>query len=108
FFFQAEDGIRDATVTGVQTCALPISYVALISGYGCNAPFVNTSPRFRVLPAAPNTATLTDRPRSVREGSTFLVVVFVVSVLLAKIGRASCRDWGDRLACVGCGGGRLL
>src|SRR3989337_2977863 len=28
FFFQAEDGIRDATVTGVQTCALPIE------GYG--------------------------------------------------------------------------
>src|SRR5579862_1026163 len=25
FFFQAEDGIRDGTVTGVQTCALPIS-----------------------------------------------------------------------------------
>src|SRR2546430_3836910 len=25
FFFQAEDGIRDLTVTGVQTCALPIS-----------------------------------------------------------------------------------
>src|SRR6266542_6053210 len=25
FFFQAEDGIRDATVTGVKTCALPIS-----------------------------------------------------------------------------------
>src|SRR2546427_6413475 len=24
FFFQAEDGIRDLTVTGVQTCALPI------------------------------------------------------------------------------------
>src|SRR5207248_4978804 len=24
FFFQAEDGIRDRTVTGVQTCALPI------------------------------------------------------------------------------------
>src|SRR6266487_4834790 len=25
FFFQAEDGIRDGRVTGVQTCALPIS-----------------------------------------------------------------------------------
>src|SRR5207248_8637497 len=25
FFFQADDGIRDRTVTGVQTCALPIS-----------------------------------------------------------------------------------
>src|SRR5437762_8359045 len=27
FFFQAEDGIRDTSVTGVQTCALPISSV---------------------------------------------------------------------------------
>src|SRR5699024_12072433 len=26
FFFQAEDGIRDRNVTGVQTCALPIFY----------------------------------------------------------------------------------
>ena len=26
FFFQAEDGIRDVAVTGVQTCALPICY----------------------------------------------------------------------------------
>src|SRR5439155_6583177 len=29
FFFQAEDGIRDGHVTGVQTCALPISPVHL-------------------------------------------------------------------------------
>src|SRR5256886_13743236 len=29
FFFQAEDGIRDLTVTGVQTCALPISIEGL-------------------------------------------------------------------------------
>src|SRR5256886_6703550 len=28
FFFQAEDGIRDLTVTGVQTCALPICLAA--------------------------------------------------------------------------------
>src|SRR5687768_17999888 len=28
FFFQAEDGIRDVAVTGVQTCALPISQTA--------------------------------------------------------------------------------
>src|SRR5580704_19392919 len=37
FFFQAEDGIRDGRVTGVQTCALPISgsrvlFVAPMSG----------------------------------------------------------------------------
>src|SRR2546422_5795439 len=27
FFFQAEDGIRDVAVTGVQTCALPIFFI---------------------------------------------------------------------------------
>src|SRR5256884_510577 len=32
FFFQAEDGIRDVAVTGVQTCALPIS--TSMSGFG--------------------------------------------------------------------------
>src|SRR6266700_7272334 len=32
FFFQAEDGIRDFHVTGVQTCALPISRRRTVSG----------------------------------------------------------------------------
>src|SRR2546430_6961112 len=32
FFFQAEDGIRDLTVTGVQTCALPISRSGSLHG----------------------------------------------------------------------------
>src|SRR2546429_7351768 len=41
FFFQAEDGIRDVAVTGVQTCALPISYdigiqKRVLSGAGVN------------------------------------------------------------------------
>src|SRR2546430_4116714 len=31
FFFQAEDGIRDLTVTGVQTCALPICSAPVVS-----------------------------------------------------------------------------
>src|SRR5205809_3184165 len=31
FFFQAEDGIRDVAVTGVQTCALPISTRAAVA-----------------------------------------------------------------------------
>ena len=35
FFFQAEDGIRDIGVTGVQTCALPI-----LMCFGCSA--INT------------------------------------------------------------------
>ena len=33
FFFQAEDGIRDVAVTGVQTCALPISIKKLAEWY---------------------------------------------------------------------------
>src|SRR5256885_13371690 len=33
FFFQAEDGIRDYKVTGVQTCALPISYFCAEYGF---------------------------------------------------------------------------
>src|SRR3712207_7281460 len=34
FFFQAEDGIRDIGVTGVQTCALPISFASGRTGVG--------------------------------------------------------------------------
>src|SRR5256886_7027788 len=34
FFFQAEDGIRDLTVTGVQTCALPISNAEVAAQQG--------------------------------------------------------------------------
>src|SRR5690348_17600694 len=35
FFFQAEDGIRDGRVTGVQTCALPICEIeVLVAGAG--------------------------------------------------------------------------
>src|SRR5437667_1154757 len=33
FFFQAEDGIRDRDVTGVQTCALPICCVGRVRAY---------------------------------------------------------------------------
>src|SRR2546421_4198548 len=33
FFFQAEDGIRDLIVTGVQTCALPISSLLVAIGF---------------------------------------------------------------------------
>src|SRR6266568_1904615 len=43
FFFQAEDGIRDGTVTGVQTCALPISHLGvsrIFVGCECRVPSV--------------------------------------------------------------------
>src|SRR2546430_1311610 len=58
FFFQAEDGIRDLTVTGVQTCALPIS-----SRSGSTRPGPS--------PAAPSrsTAGSRSRPRSTSRAS---------------------------------------
>src|SRR5438876_7024793 len=37
FFFQAEDGIRDGRVTGVQTCALPIYGDRLLENIAANA-----------------------------------------------------------------------
>src|SRR5690349_23891484 len=39
FFFQAEDGIRDLYVTGVQTCALPISATSASTAAPKRSPF---------------------------------------------------------------------
>src|SRR6266498_5860285 len=51
FFFQAEDGIRDADVTGVQTCALPICRVVFLHAdpgqTGAMAADPSTRPRRR-------------------------------------------------------------
>src|SRR5256885_9003683 len=45
FFFQAEDGIRDYKVTGVQTCALPICIFGLVNSLG----EIATAHRYNVL-----------------------------------------------------------
>src|SRR5256885_13290692 len=42
FFFQAEDGIRDYKVTGVQTCALPICQGESFGVYGMWNDFITT------------------------------------------------------------------
>src|SRR5688500_19630495 len=44
FFFQAEDGIRDYKVTGVQTCALPIYLMRLWAKPGVSAPSLGMEP----------------------------------------------------------------
>src|SRR5205807_4218775 len=53
FFFQAEDGIRDYKVTGVQTCALPIFLVAATATLAAQAPKPAARP---AAPAAPRAA----------------------------------------------------
>src|SRR5439155_12851951 len=43
FFFQAEDGIRDGHVTGVQTCALPIFPNAVLEYMAAGLPVIATT-----------------------------------------------------------------
>src|SRR5260370_17585903 len=60
FFFQAEDGIRDSSVTGVQTCALPILEFFVTSYPPTNTSFAATGTT-RLLGSDP------DAPYSVKE-----------------------------------------
>src|SRR5207237_4958631 len=45
FFFQAQDGIRDSSVTGVQTCALPILVAEALGGADLAHLSVPSAPR---------------------------------------------------------------
>src|SRR5437762_9424900 len=93
FFFQAEDGIRDTSVTGVQTCALPICLIV-----SHRAAAVRDAQEILVL----------DRGRVVERGAydglleaggRFAELVRL-QVLEEEIGRASCRErvWGTGVA----------
>ena len=53
FFFQAEDGIRDTSVTGVQTCALPMFYLEKRWDH----PFLNREPLEPSVPIQENIGT---------------------------------------------------
>src|SRR5437773_132479 len=87
FFFQAEDGIRDRDVTGVQTCALPISPSARERRAGLSArPLPGDTVGDRPLPrsrrrgrAGANVGSPPERQRPRPEPG-------------AQIGRASCRE----------------
>src|SRR5688572_31710428 len=90
FFFQAEDGIRDLTVTGVQTCALPIlrrlqEQLDLLAQYeAANAEIVRHTPS--VLPLPPDQFVLTS-PFGNRVSPFTRTADFH-----KEIGRASCRE----------------
>src|SRR5207253_7695104 len=93
FFFQAEDGIRDGHVTGVQTCALPISRSS-------GDPYVT-----HCVEVAKTLADLQLDTVTVAAGllhdvveDTTIVIADVEREFGAEIGRASCRErveiWG--------------
>src|SRR5207237_1989826 len=97
FFFQAEDGIRDSSVTGVQTCALPISAPCgryardrqrtVIESITSTDPDA-TSSSSSASTSAPGQAASTSS-RKLRRGES------------EEIGRASCRE---RVWCAASGG----
>src|SRR2546427_8134437 len=84
FFFQAEDGIRDLTVTGVQTCALPISFTGAMgqgSSHALGLALGRPDKRVIVLDG---------------DGSLLMNLGTLVTIANAapknQIGRASCRE----------------
>src|SRR5437867_9812717 len=90
FFFQAEDGIRDRTVTGVQTCALPIFKELVPEEY----------PRLRagqILFTYLHLAPAPELTRALSAAGTIAIAYETVQRGDGKIGRASCRErgWGE-------------
>src|SRR6266545_7153545 len=69
FFFQAEDGIRDKLVTGVQTCALPISARAAWPAPSSRQEVIDGVARYGFRPTPPNASTSAGRPPPRSAGS---------------------------------------
>ena len=65
FFFQAEDGIRDVAVTGVQTCALPICSLIKAASAIFVRPKFNALGRVTLLTAATGAQTARSEERRV-------------------------------------------
>src|SRR5688572_31057865 len=78
FFFQAEDGIRDLTVTGVHTCALPICSAIAALERGVNG-------------MIPMSAAIAELGRTGRIGARQARLA-APSAAGRQIGRASCRE----------------
>src|SRR5437762_13177284 len=98
FFFQAEDGIRDTSVTGVQTCALPICAEGVVDVYVNDA--FGTAHRAEA---------------STHGIAKYAAVACAGPLVAAEIGRASGREGGagplmaaeiGRASCRGSGGWR--
>src|SRR3712207_7315153 len=94
FFFQAEDGIRDIGVTGVQTCALPISVIDAVLRPG-DALYLPRGYLHSATALGAISAHLTVGIHSVTRWAAAESALDLVRVLAAEdpeIGRASCRE----------------
>src|SRR5207244_7650783 len=92
-----EDGIRDDLVTGVQTCALPISFVrSAMDGYALQAQETFSAGPYNQMEFEVVGASLPGRPFSGRLQPSQAVRIMTGAPLPegadAEIGRASCRE----------------
>src|SRR5206468_9896443 len=96
FFFQAEDGIRDLIVTGVQTCDLPIWNGR--SSTPSNAPLLEPAVDGALREERPPDLERLPKPLGAFEGVLGLPFrsFDVATRRVQKIGRASCRERGRR------------
>src|SRR5262249_58629599 len=89
FFLQAEDGIRDWSVTGVQTCALPI-YLRRHPEIGCRVSHQPSNAILAALEANELDIGVLCPPR--RLPRTIRITHNFEDAFTLKIGRASCRE----------------
>src|SRR3712207_8942107 len=91
FFFQAEDGIRDIGVTGVQTCALPISAALLPLSKTWKPPWCPARDEWRRIMGYSHT--MADHSAGTKDAiQPFVTTRMAGRVLVEEIGRASCRE----------------
>src|SRR5256885_8856310 len=104
FFFQAEDGIRDYKVTGVQTCALPISadtrYVVAVVNAPTTGSMLITVTDEGLQAADPllTLADVTPAPTGTGTGASFVVVPVTLSTGADPSGAPADADWDAALA----------
>src|SRR5262249_57251420 len=100
---QAEDGIRDWSVTGVQTCALPISLAGTYAGGTASVTVGVGVGANGLVGGSFNTITL--QPLSIETNQGLNVAAGVASLTLEpapeEIGRASCRERVERAVVAG-------
>src|SRR5437868_8180166 len=82
FFFQAEDGIRDRNVTGVQTCALPIFLGTTVGVGGALAVVAVALGVGSFLATAVGTRLHIHRPALLQAGSLLLVALLGILALV--------------------------
>src|SRR5258708_15046016 len=88
FFFQAEDGIRDDLVTGVQTCALPISPFCALAARTWPQAVTRTA-----MPVTMNTPIIRKRPRALKGAAPLGTVLVVIRSEERRVGKECRSRW---------------